>query len=161
MYDNEIICGTVREVEIRYKAVKDIQQGTRISNSANLFAAFRERMISERVEIFQTVMLTSRNRVMAIETVARGSLTSTVVHPRDVFAAPVRLQASAIICMHNHPGGDPSPSPEDRACTERLMKAGAILGIRVLDHIIIGFNDYFSFRDSGVMGTLKGVDAWE
>jgi DNA repair protein RadC len=67
------------------------------------------------------------------------------------MTVPVRLQASVIILLHNHPSGDPTPSREDRACTRRLAEAGYILGIRVLDHIIFGHNNYFSFADTGNM----------
>ena len=72
-------------------------------------------------------------------------------HPREVFAPAVRDSTAAIISIHNHPSGDPAPSREDRECTQRLIRAGQILGIRVLDHIILGHDDYFSFADAGLL----------
>ena len=81
--------------------------------------------------------------------VSIGSLSTSVVHPREVFAPAVRDSAAALIFFHNHPSGDPTPSREDRDCTQRLVQAGQILGIRVLDHIVFGYNGYYSFSDSG------------
>jgi DNA repair protein RadC len=78
-------------------------------------------------------------------------LSTSVVHPREVFWSAVHHRAAAIICLHNHPSGDPAPSREDRECTNRICKAGQILGIRVLDHIVVGEKDYFSFADSGCL----------
>jgi DNA repair protein RadC len=79
-----------------------------------------------------------------------GSLSTSVVHPREVFAPAVKDSSAAILFLHNHPSGDPAPSREDRECTSRLCQAGKILGIRVLDHIVLGFDDYFSFADAGL-----------
>ena len=80
-------------------------------------------------------------------------MSTSVAHPREVFWATVYHRAAGIICLHNHPSGDPAPSREDRECTERLYnyKASKILGIRLLDHIVIGENDYFSFADAGLL----------
>ena len=79
--------------------------------------------------------------------VSKGTLTGSAAHPREVFQEAIRQAAASIILMHNHPSGDPSPSPEDRAVTTRLREAGEILGIKVLDHIILGADDYYSFTD--------------
>jgi DNA repair protein RadC len=77
------------------------------------------------------------------------------VHPREVFAFAVRESAAAVIFLHNHPSGDPTPSPEDRRLTDRLATAGKLLGIRVLDHVIIGDSRYVSFADEGWMTGQK------
>lgn len=80
-----------------------------------------------------------------------GSLSTSVVHPREVFAPAVRDSSAAILFLHNHPSGDPAPSREDRDCTARLCQAGKILGIRCLDHIVLGHDDYYSFADAGLL----------
>jgi len=83
--------------------------------------------------------------------VSEGSLNQSIVHPREVFAPAVRESAAAVIFVHNHPSGDPSPSREDREITRRLKEAGELLGIRVLDHVIVGDGSYYSFTESGVL----------
>jgi DNA repair protein RadC len=102
-------------------------------------------------EHFIVLLLDTKNRFMAHRIVSRGTLDSSAAHPREVFKEAIRESASAVILMHNHPSGDPEPSPEDRSVTRQLVEAGAILGIRVLDHLILGRGRYYSFRDGGEM----------
>jgi len=97
------------------------------------------------------LLMDTRNRFITHRIVSRGTLDSSAAHPREVFKDAIRASASGIILMHNHPSGDPQPSPEDRAVTRQLVEAGAILGIRVLDHIVLGDEKYVSFRDEGEM----------
>ena len=113
---------------------------------ADLFAHLRR----ETREIFATVHLDSKNRVLCIETVSIGSLSAAVVHPREVFKATLLSSAAALVLVHNHPSGDPTPSREDLELTKRLKDAGELLGIRVLDHVIIGEN-YLSFADRDLL----------
>ena len=91
------------------------------------------------------IMLNGKNQVTAINTVSIGTLTSSLVHPREVFKPAIITNAASIILAHNHPSGDPKPSPEDLTITKRLKEAGELLGIPVLDHIIIGYS-YFSIE---------------
>ena len=93
--------------------------------------------------------LNNKNVLTGEKTISTGSLTASLVHPREVFRAAVNLDAAAIIMVHNHPSGDPIPSPEDREITKRLMGCADLFGIRFLDHIILGEDRYFSFGDSG------------
>jgi len=103
-------------------------------------------------EHFVVLLLDQKNRVIGIHTVSIGSLTASVVHPREVFKVAILANAAAIIAGHNHPSGDPQPSREDRALTTRLVEAGKLLGINVLDHIIIGGEGrYFSFGDENLL----------
>ncbi len=102
-------------------------------------------------EHFVVLLLDKKNKVIGINTVAIGSLSSTVVHPREVFKPAILANAAAIICAHNHPSGDPTPSPEDKATTRKLVEAGKILGIQVLDHIIVGDERAYSFADEGCL----------
>ena len=105
-------------------------------------------------EHFVVCMLDQKNHVIGIHTVSMGSLTASIVHPREVFKAAILANAATILCGHNHPSGDPQPSQEDRAITQRLAEAGKLLGINVVDHIIIGAaGRYFSFADEGLLGT--------
>ncbi len=106
-------------------------------------------------EHFRAVLLTTRHTVLALEQVAAGGLDSALVHPREVFKAAIRWSAAAVILVHNHPSGDPEPSPDDVRITARLAEAGRILGIEVLDHIVIGDGRYVSMRDRGHLAGLS------
>ena len=100
-------------------------------------------------EEFRVLLLNAKHRVMGVHTVSVGSLTVSIVHPREVYKAAILANAAAIIGIHNHPSGNPDPSPEDHALTKRLSEAGKILGITLLDHVIIGQNTHYSFADQG------------
>lgn len=102
-------------------------------------------------EEFMIMILDSKNKLIAIDSVSKGTVNQTLVHPREVFKNPIKRSANGIILVHNHPSGDPKPSDEDIEITKRLYKAGEILGIKVLDHIIIGSNKYLSFREQNIM----------
>jgi DNA repair protein RadC len=104
-------------------------------------------MKNMKKEVFKTILLNSKNKILRDVTVSEGSLTASVVHPREVFKDAIKESAAAVILVHNHPSGDPSPSQEDVEITQRLVKSGEIVGIRVLDHIIIGDGRHFSFLD--------------
>jgi DNA repair protein RadC len=125
--------------------------GERFSNSRDLFFRYRARFFSINKEHFYSFHLNSKNQLIREVLVSIGSLSTSVVHPREVFSPAVRDSTAAIIFMHNHPSGDPAPSREDRECTQRLVHAGQILGIRVLDHIVLGYDDYYSFADAGLL----------
>lgn len=126
-----------------------ISTGTKISSSADLFRHFHPLLRDLKREIFKVVLLDAKNTVMKEVTVSEGSLTLSIVHPREVFALAVRESAAGVIFLHNHPSGDPTPSVEDRRLTDRLVTAGEVLGIRVLDHMVIGDGRYVSFSDEG------------
>jgi DNA repair protein RadC len=97
------------------------------------------------------LLLDGKNRVVREVQVSEGSLNQSIVHPREVFNPAVRNSAAAIILVHNHPTGDPAPSREDMELTRRLKEAGDLMGIRLLDHIIIGDGSYVSLADKGMM----------
>ncbi|CAM3817959.1 RadC family protein [Marinicrinis lubricantis] len=100
-------------------------------------------------EHFVCLYLNTKGRVIGRETVSIGTLNAAIVHPREVFKGAIRRGAASVIFAHNHPSGVPSPSAEDISLTERLAEGGELLGIEVLDHIIIGGNDYYSFKEQG------------
>src|SRR5574342_412403 len=126
-----------------------LTKGTKITSSRDLFTHYHPTLRDLRHEIFKVVLLDAKHAIMRDATVSEGSLTLSIVHPREVFNLAVRESAAAVIFVHNHPSGDPSPSEEDRVLTERLVSAGEVLGIRVLDHIVIGDGRYVSFADQG------------
>lgn len=126
-----------------------ISTGTKISSSADVFRYFHPLLRDLKHEIFKVILLDAKNTVIKESTVSEGSLTLSIVHPREVFALAVRESAAGVIFLHNHPSGDPAPSPEDRRLTDRLVQAGEVLGIRVLDHMIVGDGRYTSFADEG------------
>jgi DNA repair protein RadC len=103
-------------------------------------------------EVFVVAMLTIRHRVLGLNTVSVGCLTSSLVHPREVFKPAILAGAAALLLAHNHPSGDPEPSGEDVALTRRLASAGTLLGIDVLDHVVLGEAvSFVSLRESGVL----------
>lgn len=101
-------------------------------------------------EEFRVACLSTRNEIIGSHLVSKGTIDSSLVHPRDVFKCAILSNAKAIILLHNHPSGDSTPSPDDSYVTKKLQKAGEIMGIEVLDHIIIGDVPY-SYKDEGLM----------
>lgn len=141
------------ELARRLRAIDPIK-GDRISSAKDVFEILRNRFIGMKKEEFVLLTLSTKNVVMRIVTVSSGTLNQSLVHPREAFIEAVRDSAAAVVFAHNHPSGDPAPSRDDQVITDRLVKAGEIMGVRVLDHVIIGSEEYFSFADSG---RLKGA----
>jgi len=108
-----------------------------IRSSRDAAILFRQHLGAVDREHFLVAMLDQKNKVIGINTVSIGSLTASVVHPREVMKPAILSNAAALVCCHNHPSGAPQPSQEDRALTRRLVEAGQLLGINVLDHIIL------------------------
>ena len=102
-------------------------------------------------ENFVVLLLNTKNQILGHRVVSIGSLSASIVHPREVFKEAIKVNAASIIVAHNHPSGDPTPSREDVAVTKRLVKAGNIMDIQVLDHIIIGDSKYLSMKERGYM----------
>lgn len=125
------------------------KQGESFRGSGDIYAHFRERLAGEPREHFYAVLLDNKHRKIKDISVSQGSLTASIVHPRDVFAPVVREAAAAVVFVHNHPSGDPTPSREDIEITRRLREVGEIMGVRVLDHIVVGKGRYVSFVDDG------------
>jgi len=109
----------------------------------------RPRVRDLDVEQFIVFALDARHRLRARRLISIGTLTASLVHPREVFRFAVREGAAAILLAHNHPSGDPAPSVEDVAVTERLVEVGRLVGIRVIDHVIVAGGGYYSFREAG------------
>jgi DNA repair protein RadC len=123
-----------------------------IRSSADASTLLHTYLADVEREYFVLIFLSQKNRVIGVSTVSIGSLTASIVHPREVFKGAILSNAASIICGHNHPSGDCQPSREDRALTQRLVEAGKLLGISVLDHVIIGGEGrYFSFADDNLL----------
>ncbi|MFC5700506.1 DNA repair protein RadC [Cohnella faecalis] len=110
-----------------------------------------EDMRHYREERFVCLFLNSKNHVIGRQTLSVGSLNASLVHPREVFRAAIRRSSASILCAHNHPSGDPTPSPEDIRLTRRLFEAGELVGIELLDHLVIGDNRFVSLKELGCM----------
>ncbi len=123
--------------------------GEKLHSPEQVAAHFGARMRRYRQEVFVVLLLDSRHRLIGEVEVSRGSLNQSLVHPREVFAPALRESAAAILVIHNHPSGDPQPSREDHEVTERLVRAGEILGIRLVDHLVIGGLEFTSFARTG------------
>ena len=136
----------VKEDSVLYE-VPVIKSPAEVYQAAKQLLALHE----EPEEHFCILCLNTKNKIVGVHTISIGSLNASIVHPREVFKAAMLNNASEIICLHNHPSGDPEPSREDIETTRRLVEAGEIMGIRVLDHVIIGEQRYLSMKEKGLM----------
>ncbi len=127
----------------------DIPESDHIASPADAAQILMGRLRHETHERFLIVLLNTKNRIISIRQISEGSLTSAVVHPREVYAPAIVAHAAAILVAHNHPSGDPYPSADDRNLTAALSKAGDLIGIPLMDHVIIGNGRYYSFKEHG------------
>jgi DNA repair protein RadC len=141
-------------VELGMRIVERRREAPRRSfcRSAEIWEAYRARFSAYQQEVFLVVGLNNRNEALKEEIVAKGTLNECVVSPREVFRPMIAEAAARLIAVHNHPSGDPAPSPADIALTHRIAEAGALLGIPLLDHVVIGRKGYASMRDMGHLG---------
>ncbi len=121
----------------------------KVSSPESIFSFFREELGHEKIEKFIIVLLNTKNEILKWEIISIGSLNASIVHPREVFNKAIKNSAAAIIAIHNHPSGHVAPSKEDLNITLRLKEAGSIVGINLIDHIIIGREAYYSFKENG------------
>lgn len=127
----------------------DYLKARRFTSPQQIFEIFHDLML-ETKEHFITLHLDGKNRILCIDRVSVGSLNQSIVHPREVFKSAVYSSAAALILVHNHPSLDPAPSREDIEITRRLKECGELLGIKLLDHIIIG-DGFTSFAEQGII----------
>ena len=133
----------------RRTLVREAAERPRLGTPRQIAALLLPQFGARPVEHFGLVMLDTKHRMLRVRIVSIGCLDSTVVHPREVFREATAASAAAIVLFHNHPSGDPGPSPDDVALTARMVRAGEVMGIDVLDHIILADQRYFSFAESG------------
>ncbi len=147
----------VAAVEIgRRLATRRLRPGVPIRGPEDLFHHFHARLRQVPQERFVVVLLDGRHRVLGEETISLGTLTASLVHPREVFRPALEAGAAALALVHNHPSGDPAPSAEDRAVTARLARAGDLLGVRVVDHVVIAERGFCSLREEGLFDEPSG-----
>ena len=130
-----------------------VQRRLKVTSPQDLVNYFQPRLQHLRKEVFKAVLLDTKHQMLKDVTVSEGSLSASLVHPREAFLPAIKESAAAVIFLHNHPSGDPTPSTEDKELTLRLAEVGQLVGISVLDHIIIGSGSpgYISFRDAGLL----------
>jgi DNA repair protein RadC len=124
---------------------------TTIRSPEDVYGLLKPRLEVEEVEVFLVLMLDTKAKVRAITEVSRGTLNSSMVHPRETFRAAIAYGAEGIILSHNHPSGDPTPSAEDVAVTRALVEAGELIGIPVYDHVIVAGESFVSFATRGLI----------
>ncbi|MCG6911029.1 MAG: DNA repair protein RadC [Deltaproteobacteria bacterium] len=144
----------VKAVAERYLNKKLVGQDV-VSNSRALFQYLDHHMRDKDRECFEVIYLDAKNKVIGTETLFRGTLTASSVYPREVVRAALDHRAAALIFAHNHPSGEPDPSPEDAALTRQLVFACRTLGITVHEHLIVGNGSYFSFADQGFIAQMN------
>ena len=137
----------VKEKVGRYELPKKIDSPDRAYKAITAITSVEE----EAQEVFGVLILNTKHKIVAVHEVSRGTLNTSTVHPREVFKPAVLHNAAAIICFHNHPSGDTEPSKDDIEATKRLIEAGKIMGIEILDHIIVGDDRYVSLKERGVV----------
>ena len=148
---------SIRKIELKWTRVLIAREGEEVydtsvfspSEAAPVIRALLNNKVSEH---FVVLLLDVKNRVLGFDPVSKGGISGCVVLPADVFRGAIIGGASNVILGHNHPSGDPAPSAEDIALTKRLVEAGKILGIRVIDHIIVGEQGFFAFSDKDMLG---------
>lgn len=145
-------CQIVSAIEIGRRIAKSAPlQGNQITSPRDVANMFMEEMRYYKKEYFKILLMNTKNVIIATEVISIGNLNASLVHPREVFVRAIKKSAAAIILLHNHPSGNPQPSQEDISITKRLIEAGAIIGIEVLDHIIIGDGCYKSLKELSII----------
>jgi len=162
LFGKEEVTGKPRTIKLRQiKAIYEtlivkeeitdyLKTGTRYTYPSQVYETFSF-LMQETKEMFIALHLDGKNRIICMDLVSIGSLNQSIVHPRELFKTACLSNAAAFICVHQHPTGDPTPSSEDISITRRLKEAGEIMGIRLLDHIIVGDNQYLSFVERGLL----------
>ena len=145
-------CSIVASMELARRVMEpSLISGKTITTAEDIAELYMNRMRGVKREHVQLFLLNTKCKIESEYTVSIGELNSADIHPREVYSVAIRRSAAAIIIAHNHPSGDPTPSNLDIAATKRLEAAGKIVGIKLLDHIIVGYDSYVSLRSEGVI----------
>lgn len=139
------------EIGRRFREDQTKEEGRRVESAEDIVNVFMPRMRDLKKEVVKILALDSQNKVTYIREVEEGTVNYSAPIIREIFEMALRQNAVSLICIHNHPSGDPSPSEEDKRFTRELSSAGKTLQINVLDHVIIGDNKYYSFADEGAI----------
>lgn len=143
----------------RRVAARRLRAGDPVRGPADVFRHFHARVRQARHERFFVLLLDGRHRLLREVVISQGTLTASLVHPREVFRPALREAAAAVVLVHNHPSGDPTPSTEDHEITLRLFEAGTLVGIPVLDHVVVAERGWSSLCELGVLPRRDSADA--
>ncbi|WP_105617982.1 RadC family protein [Vallitalea okinawensis] len=141
--------GAIFELAKRIAKLNAIEK-LKINSPSSVAAMYMSEMRYLKQEQFRLICLDTKNQIIADKIMTIGSVNASIVHPREIFIEAIRHGAVNLIMVHNHPSGDPTPSREDRLITKRVVECGELLGIKVLDHIIIGDGRYISLKEKGI-----------
>jgi len=141
----------IGELVRRINRLSLIRESKSITSPNDIARLVMKEMVFLKQEVLKLIMLDTKNNIIGIKDVFKGSLNSSIVHPREIFKEALKKSSSSIIICHNHPSGDPTPSKEDINITIRLKECGNIMGIDLLDHLIIGKNQYVSLKEKGII----------
>lgn len=133
----------ISELGKRYSSSKS--PITKITSAKDVYNFFKEKLKDEKQENFYVLILNNANNIIKEELISKGVLDAAIIHPREIFKPAIKHSASKIILIHNHPSGNPSPSKEDLEITKQLIEAGKLIDIKVLDHVIVGNEEYWSW----------------
>ena len=142
---------TQRALDGTWSHVAEQSPPPRLCTAEDLYIAFRPLLAPKVKEEFWAVFMDAKNGVLGALQISVGILTASLVHPREVFGPAIVCNAAGLVLLHNHPSGDPTPSPEDEEVTRRLVAVGELIGIRVLDHIVVAERAYVSFLERGMI----------
>lgn len=141
----------IGELFRRFNSLNLIREGNSISSPRDIAKLLINEMMSLKQEILKIIMLDTKNNIIGIKDVFKGSLNTSIVHPREIFKEALKKSSSSIIICHNHPSGDPTPSKEDINITLRLKECSKIIGVDLLDHLIIGKGKFVSLKEKGII----------
>lgn len=141
----------IGELVRRINKLNVIRSGKIISSPSDIASHIMKEMVVLKQEVLKLIMLDTKNNIIGIKDLFKGSLNTSIVHPREIFKEAIKKSSSSIIICHNHPSGDPTPSKEDINITIRLKECSKIIGIDLLDHLIIGKDQYVSLKEKGII----------
>ncbi len=141
----------ISELFKRFKTLKSQANDFKVSSPKDVAQFLINEMEFEDQEVLKLILLGTKNNIISIKNVFKGGLNSSVVHPREIFREAVKVGCANIIIAHNHPSGDPTPSREDINISIRIKECGEIMGIKLLDHIIVGKSKYVSLKEKGII----------
>ena len=141
----------IAELYRRFQTLRSQRQNFKVTCPGDLAELLYNEFGYNNQEVLKLIMLNTKNMIIGMKDVFKGSLNSSIVHPREIFSEALKRNSASIIVCHNHPSGDPTPSKEDVNITLRLVECSKIMGIDLIDHIIIGSNKYISLKEKGII----------
>lgn len=135
----------------RFNTLKSVSEKKKISSPMDLADLLLAEMSNLNQEVLKLIVLNTKNRIIKVKDIFKGSLNSSIVHPREIYCEAIKCSGASIIICHNHPSGDPTPSKEDINITLRIKECGKIIGIELIDHIIVGYQGYISLKEKGII----------